>query len=228
MDGNVKRVLSRLVANPRPKKDSIAELWNLSEQLMDRQNPRKFNQALMDLGAIVCTPRSPNCCNCPWNICCIAYSSKQTNNIPVNVVKSPLPFQVIGVGIVFNSEGKVLIDQRLEEGLLGGMWEFPGGKQELEEKIEVTIARELREELAIEVEVGELLISLEHSYSHKKMLFVVHLCNWIAGEPKPLESQQCRWVEPNELDGYPFPAANSKMIAALNKYLLKDKPIDAS
>ena len=146
----------------------------------------------------------------------------------MNVVKSPLPFQVIGVGIVFNSEGKVLIDQRLEEGLLGGMWEFPGGKQELEEKIEVTIARELREELAIEVEVGELLISLEHSYSHKKMLFVVHLCHWIAGEPQPLESQQFRWVKPNELDGYAFPAANSKMIAALNKYLLQDKPIDAS
>jgi len=177
---------------------------------------------------MVCMPRNPNCCHCPWKTFCIAYASKQTTKFPVKDSSRPLPLQVIGVGVVFNSVGQVLIDQRLNKGLLGGMWEFPGGKQELEEDIEETIAREIREELTIEVEVGELLISLEHSYSHKRLLFVVHVCKWLAGEPKPLESQQYRWVKPNELVKYPFPAANTKMISALNQYLQKDKSIDVS
>ena len=127
----------------------------------------------------------------------------------------PLPFQVIGVGVVLNDAGEVLIDQRLEEGLLGGMWEFPGGKQEPGEAIKSTIARELMEELAIEVTVGQELITVDHAYSHKKLRFVVHLCDWVSGEPQPLASQQVRWVRPEALGDYAFPAANARIIAAL-------------
>ncbi len=127
----------------------------------------------------------------------------------------PLAPQVIGVGLVFNADGKLLIDQRLEEGLLGGLWEFPGGKQELGEAIVDTIRRELREELAIEVEVGEELIVLEHVYGPKCLRFVVHLCRWLSGEPQPLACQQLRWVLPGQLGDYPFPAANARIIAAL-------------
>ncbi len=125
------------------------------------------------------------------------------------------PFQVIGVGLVFDRSGRVLIDQRLEQGLLGGMWEFPGGKQEPGEAIADTIARELREELAIEVAVEEELIRMDHTYSHKRLRFVVHLCRHLAGEPQPLASQQVRWVEPGDLGAFPFPAANARIIAAL-------------
>ena len=128
---------------------------------------------------------------------------------------SELPFQVIGVGVVRNGVGEVLIDQRLNEGLLGGLWEFPGGKQEPGELIDETIRRELAEELAIEVEVGEELIVVEHAYSHKRLCFVVHLCTWLSGEPQPLASQQVRWVRPDQLGEYPFPAANAQIIAAL-------------
>lgn len=134
--------------------------------------------------------------------------------------KSP-PFQVIGVAVVLDDSGRVLIDQRLEEGLLGGLWEFPGGKQEPGEAIEATIVRELVEELAIEVEVGEELITLEHAYSHKRLRFVVHLCRWRSGEPQPLASQQVRWVEPERLAEFPFPAANARIIAALRERLTR-------
>jgi len=120
---------------------------------------------------------------------------------------------------VLNKDGEVVIAQRLNEGLLGGLGEFPGGKQEPGEAIESTVARELREELAIEVSVGERLISLEHAYSHKKLRFEVHLCQWQSGEPQPLASQQVRWVKPAELDVYPFPAANARIIAALREHL---------
>ena len=103
----------------------------------------------------------------------------------------PLPFQVIGVGVVLNAAGEVLIDQRLEEGLLGGMWEFPGGKQEQGETIETCIARELKEELGIAVTVGDELITVDHAYSHKKLRFVVHLCDWVSGSRSPSPVSRC-------------------------------------
>ena len=219
LDGNVKRVLARLSASPRPPARDLAGLWKQSELLLDPQRPREFNQALMDLGAIVCTPRQPRCSDCPWQVHCAAYAAGNPADYPVKDAPRELPFQVIGVGVVLNEAGEVLIDQRLNEGLLGGLWEFPGGKQEPGEAIEATIRRELEEELAIAVEVGEELITLEHAYSHKRLRFVVHLCRWISGEPQPLAAQQVRWVEPRQLGEFPFPAANARIIAALQQRL---------
>ncbi|MCP9941991.1 8-oxo-dGTP diphosphatase MutT [Cyanobium sp. ATX 6E8] len=215
LDGNVKRVLARLIASPRPPARELNGLWQLSELLLDPQRPRAFNQALMDLGATVCTPRNPSCGVCSWQAHCAAYAAGDSAAYPVKEAPRELPFQVIGVGVVRNAAGEVLIDQRLNEGLLGGLWEFPGGKQEPGEAIAATIARELREELAIEVAVGEELITVEHAYSHKKLRFVVHLCTWLSGEPQPLASQQVRWVRPEQLGDFPFPAANARIIAAL-------------
>ncbi len=222
LDGNVRRVLARLHACLEPPQRVQASFWQWSEVLLDPLRPRDFNQALMDLGALVCRPRSPSCQLCPWQSSCAAYASGEPSHFPVKDASKPIPSQVIGVGVVLNEAGEVLIDQRLNEGLLGGLWEFPGGKQEPGETIEATIARELREELAIEVQVGEQLIALDHAYSHKKLRFVVHLCRWIAGEPKPLASQQVRWVKPEDLSDYPFPAANARMIAALIEHLRAD------
>jgi A/G-specific adenine glycosylase len=221
LDGNVKRVLARLTACPRPPARELRGFWHLSESLLDAQRPRAFNQALMDLGATVCTPCRPDCGACPWQEHCAAYAAGDSAAYPVKDAPRPLPFQVIGVGVVLNGAGEVLIDQRLNEGLLGGLWEFPGGKQEPGEPIAATIRRELREELAIEVEVGEELITLEHAYSHKKLRFVVHLCSWRRGEPRPLASQQVRWVRPGQLTDFPFPAANARIIAALQARLAR-------
>ena len=221
LDGNVRRVLARLYAHPRSPSRDEGLFWQWSELLIeaDPVRARDLNQALMDLGATVCTPRSPNCGACPWQMHCAAYAAGDVERYPVKDTPRAVPFQVIGVGVVLNDAGEVLIDQRLNEGLLGGLWEFPGGKQEPDEAIEDTISRELREELAIEVAVGEELISLDHAYSHKKLRFVVHLCQWRTGEPQPLASQQVRWVRPESLADYPFPAANAKIIAALLKHL---------
>ena len=219
LDGNVKRVLARLIASPRPPARDLPRLWRLSERLLDPQRPRDCNQALMDLGATVCTPRSPSCGVCPWQDSCAAYAAGNSADYPVKEAPRELPYQVIGVGVVLNAAGQVLIDQRLNEGLLGGLWEFPGGKQEPGEAIDATIRRELTEELAITVEVGQELITLEHAYSHKRLRFVVHLCRWLSGEPQPLACQQARWVEPAQLADFPFPAANSRIIAALLEHL---------
>jgi A/G-specific adenine glycosylase len=228
LDGNVKRVLARLHAHGRPPSRDQRLFWQRSEALLDPRRPRDFNQALMDLGATVCTPRRPGCDQCPWRESCAAYASGDPSGWPVVEERKPLPFQVIGIGVVINQAGDVLIDQRLEEGLLGGMWEFPGGKQEPGEPIEACIARELMEELGIVVSVGEGLVTVDHAYSHKKLQFVVHLCRWISGEPQPLASQQVRWVPPEQLKDYPFPAANARIIEALLGRLNQTNQLEGS
>ncbi len=223
LDGNVKRLLARLFASSKPPKRDLFRLWLISEQLLSPLKPRKFNQALMDLGAMVCTPFNPRCDICPWQEYCSAYALGKQKEFPVKEPAKPLPFEVIGIGVVLNHHHQILIDQRLEQGLLGGMWEFPGGKKEVDESIEQTIARELKEELSIEVEVGEKLIDFEHAYSHKKLRFIVHICKWLRGKPQPLASQKVEWVSPESLENYPFPAANTKIISSLKKYLNTDK-----
>ena len=135
------------------------------------------------------------------------------------------PIQEIGIGLVFNNNGELLIDQRLESSSMGGMWEFPGGKKKFMETIKNTIKRELKEEVGIVVKVEEKLLSFEHSYTNNKLLFTVHICQWISGEPKPLASQKLLWVSPDKLSDFLFPAANRKIISKLYKHLSIDNKI---
>ena len=220
LDSNVKRIISRLFGLKKPVIKNTSQLWSLSNLLLDYESPRRFNQALMDLGATICTSRSPICNLCPLNPFCFAYNFGSPQDFPIKTRSRALPKVIIGIGLILNNHGQVLIDQRLDEGTMGGMWEFPGGKQEKGESIQITIARELYEELGIDVIVGENLIEFDHSYSHKELHFVVHFCELVSGEPKPLSSSQVKWVKIEELSKYPFPAANKKMIDALKKYLI--------
>jgi len=215
LDGNVKRVLARLVALPVPPKRAIAQLWQLSETLLDRHNPRNFNQALMDLGATVCTPSHPNCPRCPWNPHCQAYNQGVQSELPMAETRASLPHKSIGVAVIWNNDGQILIDQRRQNGLLGGLWEFPGGKIEPGETVVECIRREIREELGIEIEVGDRLITVDHAYTHFRVTLNVHHCQWVSGEPQPLECDQVRWVTLAEMDEYPFPKANMEIIEAL-------------
>ena len=223
LDGNVQRVLARLTANDRPISKELSNLWALSTKLLDSKKPRNFNQALMDLGSQICTVHNPDCLRCPWHSNCIASLLDQSTRFPMKQSKKQLPFNVIGVGVIFNGHGDVLIDKRLDQGQLAGMWEFPGGKQEKDELIESTIAREIKEELDITIEILEKLIDFQHSYTHIKLRFKVYICQWIEGDPKPLASQEIKWVNPQELSKYAFPAANSKIIKALDDYLTLNK-----
>ena len=219
LDGNVKRILSRLLAIERKSIKDERKLWEFSSLLIERLSPRDFNQALMDLGAIICTPKKPSCSSCPLQNFCVAYTKYDPKDFPQKEMTKIKPLQEIGIGLVFNQKGELLIDQRLESSSMGGMWEFPGGKKIPNESIEKTIERELKEELGIVVNVGEKLLSFEHAYTHKKLYFTVHICAWISGQPKPLASQKLLWVSPDSLFDFPFPAANTKIISELHKHL---------
>ncbi len=219
LDGNVKRVFSRLLATEKTSSKEEKRLWEFSALLISTLSPRDFNQALMDLGAIICTPKKPICSSCPLKKFCVAYIKYDPQNFPRKEMTTINPFQEIGIGIVFNKNGELLIDQRLENSRMGGMWEFPGGKKNSDESIQMTIQRELKEELGIVVQVGAKLLSFQHAYSHTKLFFTVHICEWISGEPQPLASQKILWVPPEKLSDFPFPAANTKIISQLYKYL---------
>ena len=195
------------------------ELWELSSLLISTQSPRNFNQALMDLGAIICTPKKPNCSSCPLKNLCVAYAKYDPESFPKKAMNKIKPIEEIGIGLVFNKNGELLIDQRLETSSMGGMWEFPGGKKTPGESIVKTIERELKEELGIVVKVGEKLLSFEHSYTYKKLYFTVHFCELISGVPKPIASQKLLWVPPHKLYEFPFPTANTKIISELHKHL---------
>jgi A/G-specific adenine glycosylase len=217
LDGNVKRVLARLTALPAPPAQAIAHLWQISEALLDQRSPRDFNQALMDLGATVCTPKQPTCSACPWTPFCQAYQLDMQSNLPIKETHNPIPRKIIGVAVIWNEQHQILIDRRKQEGLLGGLWEFPGGKVEAGETIPDCIKREIHEELAIDIAVGDHLITVEHAYSHFRVSLNVYHCRYLSGEPQAIACDEIRWVTLAEIDQFPFPAANVKIIEALRQ-----------
>ncbi|MBD1877940.1 A/G-specific adenine glycosylase [Coleofasciculus sp. FACHB-T130] len=217
LDGNVKRVLARLVALPMPPTKATKPLWQLSESLLDPEQPRDFNQALMDLGATICTPHNPACNRCPWMSHCRAYNLNIQSTLPMRETSSPIPHKNIGVAVIWNEQKEILIDRRPQNGLLGGLWEFPGGKLEPGETVEECIKREIQEELGIEIEVGKHLITIDHTYTHFRVTLNVHHCRHLTGIPQPIESDEIRWVTLDEIDQFPFPKANVQIIDALRQ-----------
>ncbi len=217
LDGNVKRVLARLIALNVPTAKALPRLWTLSQNLVDPNNGRDFNQAFMDLGATVCTPHNPACLVCPWQSHCQAYNLDMQSQIPMSETRAPVPHKQIGVAVIWNDQGQILIDRRKPDGLLGGLWEFPGGKVEGEETIAACIQREIREELGIEITVGDRLIVVDHTYSHFRVTLNVHNCQHLSGEPQAIECDEIRWVTLAEFDQFPFPKANLQIIKALRQ-----------
>ncbi len=215
LDGNVKRVLARLVAFPAVPRKALDSLWEISEQLLDLEHPRDFNQAIMDLGATLCTRHNPACLLCPWRHQCAAYNQNVVSRFPMTESRQPLPHKHIGVAVITDEQGLILIDRRKQEGLLGGLWEFPGGKIEPGETVKECVRREIKEELGIEIEVGDRLITIDHAYTHFKITLNVFNCRHLSGDPQPIECDEIKWVTLDEIDQYPFPKANSQIIAAM-------------
>ncbi len=128
------------------------------------------------------------------------------------------PHKIIGVAVIWNDQGQILIDRRRPEGVMGGLWEFPGGKIEPGETVEECIKREIYEELGIVIEVGEHLITIDHTYTHLRVTLTVHHSRLIKGIPQPIECDEVRWVSLDKLEQFAFPEANIQIIAALREW----------
>lgn len=226
VDGNVLRVLSRYlgIENDIRSSQTKSTIQDAADELIDKNRPGDFNQAVMELGATICTPSSPKCDQCPISADCIAFSTLKTDTIPYKSPAKKRPHHHIGVGII-KVDDEVLIALRPEDAMLGGLWEFPGGKQKENEDIKKTVVRELKEELDVDVAISKPLMKLDHAYSHFKITLHAYLCELKNGKPKPKTSQKIQWVPIRELDQYPFPKANRKLTEKL-MYPEKQKELD--
>ena len=217
LDGNVKRVLSRLydIAEDAAKPAVIKTMWQQSESLLeDAGDPHDYNQAIMELGATVCLPANPRCLFCPVQPHCEAFAHGSQAERPVKTPKKASPHYTIVVGVI-HKDGKIFIQQRPDAGLLGGLWEFPGGKVEEGETLEAALLRELQEEVGLSVTLGEKIAVVKHAYTHFKITLHAWHCTYEEGKPEPTAAQDWKWVAPDMLSTFAFPKANKTVLEAL-------------
>ena len=216
LDGNAIRILCRaflLEGDPRIRAQH-KRLLDLAKTLQPAKWAGPFNQALMDLGALICRSTNPQCARCPLSALCAGYASGDPESLPRLTPRPPRPHFDITAGIIWRGK-HFLIAQRQHDKLLGGLWEFPGGKQEKEETLEQCLRREIREELGIHIRVEEPFMSLKHGYSHFRFTLHAFHCTYLKGRPRPLGCAAFKWIQIPELQRYALPRADQKLAAAL-------------
>lgn len=216
LDGNVIRILCRISTwpgNPSTQ-ESKRKLRQMAQEMFVPEKAGVFNEAMMELGATICVPAKPKCNECPISRCCQAFKQNTQSFYPIRAHKKIRPHHHIAAALIWH-QNKLLIARRPEWGLLGGLWEFPGGKQEDGESLQETAAREATEELGIVINVKELFTVVKHQYTHFTITLHVFNSEYIDGNPQPLGCIDYRWVEVNELSRFAFPRANGKVIEKL-------------
>lgn len=199
VDGNVRRVLSRLFDVAAP---TVASVRRRAEELVDPQRPGDFNQALMELGATVCTPRAPSCSGCPVNASCLAQKRGTISLRPGRKLKKPIPHEIVNSMVLVHAD-HVLLSRRPDRGLLGGLYEFP-------------------EFSAEEAANSSFIGKVTHTFSHKRIEYRVYTSTAFR---EPNASEQ--WVQIKELSSYPLPKAQRK-IEMLARNLLCVEKTEAS
>ncbi len=216
VDGNVKRVLSRLFCMDEPvnRPASMKAFKREADALLDIRRPGTFNQAIMELGALVCRPTSPLCTQCPLARPCGAFGRSLVGRYPLRDKKKKVPEYSVAVGIV-EKNGRLLIIRRKEEGLLGGLWEFPGGKHEKVEDARIACARKIREKTNLTVVPEARLARVKHVYTHFKIVMDVFVCRYDSGRVRLNGPVDFKWITKKRIDDYPFPSAHHKYIPKL-------------
>lgn len=234
LDGNVIRVLCRVFAIARDPREPKAreELWALAEMLLPKAATApmpsvssgmeaqpaslagEFNEALMELGATICTPRSPRCEVCPLDKLCEAKKRNLQDQLPIKKKRSPLPHYDVTAAVI-RKNGRLLIAQRPLGGRLGGLWEFPGGKQERDESLPACLRREIKEELGLRIKVGKLITTIDHAYTHFKITLHAFECEVVSGKSQALQVEDFKWVRMSELDRFAFAKTDLRIIEAV-------------
>jgi A/G-specific adenine glycosylase len=205
LDGNIRRVLARYFNISEDAHSATGEhcLWKLAAQHLPIGHAGEYNQALMDLGASICSPKSPDCKQCPLAVSCQARILKIQEQRPVLLPKPAIPHFIVTAAVISRDE-RVLITCRPPKGLLGGMWEFPGGKQQDDEDLPTCLRREIGEELGVEIEVGALLGVYQHAYTHFRVTLHAFWCTLLKGEPQPIQAADMHWAKLSELSQFPM------------------------
>jgi A/G-specific adenine glycosylase len=220
VDGNVKRVVARMFRCDWAVND--AALYNrfkkIADQLLDKKQPGEFNQAVMELGALICTPRKPYCNGCPINRHCQAFKANAINNYPVRLKRKEVPERHLVAGIIFKNK-KVLIARRPSEGLLGGMWEFPSVEISPGQNTACACVAAMKNLVNQTVSVQSHLTTVHHRYTHFKLKLDVFICTHLYGRIHLKGPADFKWVKPHEIEHFPIHKANLKIMPALKKYI---------
>lgn len=217
LDGNVVRVLSRVLDLP----DDVTEtetkkrLREVAASLVPGERPGEFNQALMELGQRICAPASPACHRCPLAAHCLSRQRGTQLERPVRPPRTRTPHHDVAAGVIWREDGRFLIARRPLDGLLGGLWTFPGGRQERGETLPETLRRGIREALAIDVDVDRPLVRVEHAYTHFRITLHAFHARHLQGMPRHAGVDDHAWVTLEDLDDYAFAVTDQKIIARL-------------
>lgn len=215
LDGNVRRVLARLfdVRQPADSRPGLDRLWQLAREQLPAGRAGDYNQALMDLGAIICIPRNPDCPHCPLRGTCLALRRGKVQVRPVLRAKRPTPLYHLAAAVVVRS-GRVLLAQRESDGLLGGLWEFPNARIDQRKKAQEPVAAftvGLRKSYGLRVRPDGLLCELSHAYTHFRVRVWAHSCRLVS----PLPDRRLRWIRMGELTRYPMGKVDRQIARSL-------------
>lgn len=220
VDANVQRVMARILNEDGPIKSALPQktIRKAVTGLISDGDPRSMNQALMELGALVCTPRSPACASCPVKEQCQSLAAEVVHLRPVMPDQKPSIALQVAAGVLLDNE-RILIQKRPPHGLMANLWEFPGGKLQAGESPEQALVREFREELELEIRVLDKITVIKHSYTRFRVTLHVYWCTLASPGQEPVlhAASDFRWTLPEELDQYPFPAADCKLIQMLSE-----------
>jgi A/G-specific adenine glycosylase len=217
IDGNVLRVFARFWGSRRDIALPRTRRW-LAQRLnpvVARVDPSRFNQACMELGALVCRPRNPDCGRCPLRRLCRARALGRQTRLPVRSRPEKGPHYTVTAAVIRRRDGRILIAQRPAGHMLAGLWEFPGGKPEAGEALADALRREIEEETGLTIAVGKALGSFPHAFSHFRITLHAFACRPLRGRARAKEHAALRWVRPAELHRYPFPAADRRIAERL-------------
>ena len=219
VDGNVVRVLSRLfhlTGNPATSA-ARKKIDGLAGRLLARGRAGDFNQAMMELGATICTPRQPRCGACPVKPYCEARKTLPDPSVlPRKRPRAQRPHLHVAAAIVRRND-EVLIVRRPTDGLLGGLWEFPGGTVGNQVERETFLSEEMKNTLGIDVRVDHAVATLRHAFTHFEMTLQGYSCSYVEGVARHRDGNVCRWVPFENLGRFAFPRAYRRLIEAAAK-----------
>ncbi|MGA9531827.1 MAG: NUDIX domain-containing protein, partial [Anaerolineales bacterium] len=205
LDGNLRRVLSRLfdIADPLPSAAAERRFQARALAMLPAGQASAFNQALMDLGATICTPTAPSCEECPLHRNCVASLGGFEKDRPVRQPRGPLPWRQ-RVAAVITEGSKVLLGRRPRGGLLSGLWEFPGDLLQAGEQSKAGLARIMRESLAVDITGSSALTEIEHTYTHYRVRAQAYKVETEQPVAKSSAHEELRWVPMRSLAEYPM------------------------
>jgi A/G-specific adenine glycosylase len=212
VDGNVRRVLSRLFAlkEPLDRPGTQKKIETFAEDLLPPNRAGDFNQALMDLGAMICIPKGPHCDRCPVRDLCLAKAKDLQDSLPRRSTRKPVPLKDMTAAVIMKGK-RLLIVQRPRKGLLGGLWKFPGGLREKGETLKSSLIRNVRDDAGINIGIVGKLAVVNHAYSHFRVTLHAFRCRIAGGRPRAAGSADWRWIAPDELQAYAFSKADREL-----------------